>query len=119
MAAERTRSKRRSTGGFFSHRRLVAVEALLLAGWGKSLLSEAIVGSQMENWIKVVVVMGMTVGLFGGVLLFLESLTKSGVQQSHSFVRELTGSGSTLLIHAVIFFLLFALYAHMLGIQVF
>ncbi len=57
--------------------------------------------------------------IFGGVLLFLESLTKSGVQHGHSFVKGFTGSGSALLVHTVVFVLLFVLYAHMLRVSVF
>jgi hypothetical protein len=117
--AEKTRRSKSSQGGFLSHRKLVAIEALLLAAWGKSQLTDAILASGMENWVKVLVVMGMTVGLFGGVLLFLESLTKSGVQHGHSFVKGFAGSGSALLVHAVVFVLLFVLYAHMLRVSVF
>ncbi|MFM7281827.1 MAG: hypothetical protein ACKO32_08615 [Planctomycetia bacterium] len=117
--AEKTRRTKSSSGGFLSHRKLVAIEALLLAAWGKSQLTDAILASGMENWVKVLVVMGMTVGLFGGVLLFFESLTKSGVQHGHSFVKGFTGSGSALLVHSVVFVLLFVLYAHMLRVSVF
>ncbi len=119
MAEKARRSSRSSTGGFLSHRRLVAIEALLLASWGKTQATDAILASGMENWVKVLVVMGMTIGLFGGVLLFLESLAKSGVQHGHSFVKGFTGSGSALLVHAVVLLLLFLLYAHMLRVSVF
>ena len=99
--------------------RLVAVEALLVAAWIKSLLSDAIVGSGMQSWIKVLVVMGMTIGLLGGLLLWLESLTREGVKHGHNFVRGLTGGIPAFWIHCGILFLLFLLYAHMLHLKVF
>jgi hypothetical protein len=98
--------------------RLVAVEALLVAAWLKSLLTDAIVGSGMQSWIKVLVVMGMTIGLLGGLLLWLESLTREGVKHSHKFVRGMTGGIPTFWIHCGLLFLLFLLYARMLHLKV-
>jgi hypothetical protein len=110
--------QRSGKGGFLTHGRLVAVEALLLAAWLKSLLTDAIVGSGMQNWVKVVVVMGMTVGLLGSVLLWLESLTRAGVKQSHQVVRGLAGGASALWVHAGVLLALFLLYARMLHLKV-
>jgi hypothetical protein len=98
------------------HTRLVAIEALLIAAWLKSLLSDAIVGSGMQSWIKVVVVMGMTIGLLGGLLLWLESLTRESVKSSHKFMR---GVASGYWIHAGVLLALFLLYARMLHLKVF
>jgi hypothetical protein len=98
--------------------RLVAVEALLLAAWLKALLSDAIVGSGMQSWIKVLVVMGMTIGLLGGLLLWLESLTREGVKHSHKFVRGVVGGMPTFWIHLGVLGALFLLYARMLHLKV-
>ncbi len=95
--------------------RLVAVEALLVAAWLKSLLTDAIVGSGMQSWIKVVVVMGMTIGLLGGVLIWLESLTRESVKSSHKLMR---GIAPGFWIHGGLLFLLFLLYARMLHLKV-
>jgi len=99
--------------------RLVAVEALLFAAWLKSLLTDAIVGSGMQGWIKVLVVMGMTIGLLGSLLLWLESLTREGVKQGHQVVRGLTGGIPAFWIHCAVLFGLFLLYARMLHLNVF
>ena len=112
-------NKRSGKRGFLTHGRLVAVEALLLAAWLKALLTDAIVGSGMQNWVKVVVVMGMTVGLLGSVLLWLESLTRAGVKQSHQAVRGVAGGASALWVHAGVMLALFLLYARMLHVKVF
>jgi hypothetical protein len=95
--------------------RLVAIETLLIAAWLKSVLSDAIVGSGMQNWIKVLVVMGMTIGLLGGLLLWLESLTRESVKSSHKLMR---GFASAFWIHAALLLCLFLLYAHMLHLKV-
>ena len=96
--------------------RLVAIEALLVAAWLKSLLTDAILGSGMESWIKVLVVMGMTVGLLGGVLIWLESLTHEGVRSSHKLMR---GFAPVFWIHCGVLLALFLLYARMLQLKVF
>lgn len=101
------------------HARLVAVEALLLAAWLKTLLTDAIVGSGMQSWIKVLVVMGMTIGLLGGMLLWLEGLTREGVKSSHRFARGMAGGASVFWIHAGVLLALFLLYARMLHVKVF
>ena len=121
MAKPRTSngSPRKGARRVLSHGRLVAVEAVLLAAWLKTLLSEAIVASGMQSWVKVLVVMGMTVGLLGGLLLLLESLTREGVKHSHQFLRGLAGGASALWIHAGVLLALFLLYARMLHLKVF
>src|SRR5260221_13465142 len=98
--------------------RLVAVEALLFAAWLKSLLTDAIVGSGMQSWVKVAVVMGMTIGLLGGLLLWLESLTRQSVKHSHKFVRGLAGGASAFWVHCGVLLALFLLYARMLHLKV-
>lgn len=110
--------QRSSRGGFLTHGRLVAVEALLLAAWIKALLTDAIVGSGMQSWVKVVVVMGMTVGLLGSVLLWLEHLTRAGLKQSHQVVRGMAGGVSVFWIHIGVLLALFLLYARMLHLKV-
>ena len=96
--------------------RLVAIEALLVAAWLKSLLTDAIVGSGMESWVKVLVVMGMTIGLLGGLLLWLESLTRESVRSSHKLMR---GIAPVFWIHCGVLLALFLLYARMLQLEVF
>jgi len=98
--------------------RLIAVEALLVAAWLKSLLTDAIVGSGMQSWIKVLVVMGMTIGLLGGLLLWLESLTREGVKHSQKFVRSMAGGIPAFWIHCGVLLALFLLYARMLHLKV-
>ncbi len=115
MAKQRTSAPRKIS----VHTRLVAVEALLLASWLKSLLTDAIVGSGMQSWVKVAVVMGMTIGLLGGLLLWLESLTRESVKHSHQFLRGMAGGASALWIHAGVLLALFLLYARMLHLKVF
>ena len=110
--------QRSGNRGFLTHGRLVAVEALLLAAWLKVLLTDAIVGSGMLSSVKVLVVMGMTVGLLGTVLLWLESLTREGVKHSHQLLRGLAGGAPAFWIHGGVLGALFLLYARMLHLKV-
>ena len=119
MAKKAARASSAKRGGIFSNHRLLAVEVVLLVALGKNLLSDAIVASGMAPWAKVLVVMGVTVGLLGGLFLFVESVTREGVKHSQQFVRQLTGGASWLWIHAGALILLFLLYARMLHQKVF
>ena len=105
--------------GISLNTRLLAIEALLLAAWLKALLTDAIVGSGMQSWVKVLVVMGMTIGLLGGLLLWLESLTREGVKHGQQFLRGLAGGVPAFWIHCGVLVALFLLYARMLHLRVF
>jgi len=115
MAKPRSNGSRRVS----LNTRLVAVEALLLASWAKSLLSDAIVASGLQNWVKVALVMAMTIGLLGGLLLWLESLAREGVKTSHKVVRGFAGTASGFWVHCGVLLALFLLYARMLHVKVF
>ena len=106
MAKPRSNGSRRVS----LNTRLVAVEALLLASWAKSLLSDAIVASGLQNWVKVALVMAMTIGLLGGLL---------GVKTSHKVVRGFAGTASGFWVHCGVLLALFLLYARMLHVKVF
>ena len=114
-------AKQRSGGsrGISINTRLVAIEALLLASWLKSLLSDAIVGSGMQSWVKVALVMAMTIGLLGSLLLWLESLARESVKSSHKFMRGMAGGASVFWLHCGVLLALFLLYARMLHLKVF
>lgn len=114
-------AKQRSGGsrGVSLNTRFVAIEALLVASWLKSLLTDAIVGSGMQPWVKVSLVMGMTIGLLGGLLLWLESLARTSVKSSHKFMKGVAGGASSFWIHCGVLLALFLLYARMLHLKVF
>jgi hypothetical protein len=103
---------------WLSHRGLVAAEAVLLVGILRDVVSHAIKGSAFPNYGKVLLVMAMTVGIFGGLFLFVEKLTARTVAGTHKAVRSLTGVMPYWAVHAGIVFVLFLFYAHMLGLSV-
>jgi uncharacterized membrane protein YidH (DUF202 family) len=110
---------RSSRPGIFTHRGLVAIEALLFVGVAKDWIFAALLRSSMPNWQKVVLVMATTVGLFGGLLLVLGRWTAQGVKNTHKAAERLPIAVPTIAIHAVLLFVLFLLYASMLKLAVF
>ncbi len=103
---------------WLSHRGLVAAEALLFVGILRDVLSHWIKEAQAPNYAKVLVVMAMTVGIFGGLFLFVEQIIARTVAGTHRAVRTMTGVLPYWAVHAGILFVLFLLYAHMLGLKV-
>src|SRR5262249_60015880 len=98
---------------WLSHRGLVAVEAVLLVGVLRDLLSRGIKASSFSNGGKVLLIMAMTVGVFGGLFVFVERVTARTVAGTHKAVRSLTGVLPYWAVHAGILFVLFLLYANM------
>jgi len=103
---------------WLSHRGLVAAEAVLVVGILRDVLSHAIKGSSLPNYAKVLIVMAMTVGVFGGLFFFVEKVTARTVAGTHRAVRSLTGVMPYWAVHAGILFVLFLVYAHRLGLSV-
>jgi hypothetical protein len=103
---------------WLSHRGLVAAETVLLVGILRDVLSHEIKSSGAPNYAKVLIVMAMTVGVFGGLFVFVERMTARTVAGTHKAVRSLTGVMPYWAVHAGILFVLFLLYAHMLGLPV-
>jgi hypothetical protein len=103
---------------WLSHRGLVAAEAVLLVGILRDLLARGIKSSSFPNDGKVLLIMAMTVGVFGGLFVFVEKLTARTVAGTHKAVRSLTGVMPYWAVHAGILLVLFLLYANRLGIRV-
>src|SRR5438552_10097783 len=114
--------KRAGAGGgrsLFSHRGLIAIEAMLVLGVVKDAVFERVRTSGLPNYGKVLVIMAATVGLFGGLFFVIERLTTRGVANTHHVLKKMPVVLPTLVIHMVLLFLLFLLYARMLKIKVF
>jgi hypothetical protein len=103
---------------WLSHRGLVAAEAVLLVGILRDLVSQSIKGAALPNYGKVLLVMAMTVGVFGGLFLIVEKLTARTVAGTHRAVRSVTGVMPYWAVHAGILFVLFLVYAHLLRLSV-
>ncbi len=103
---------------WLSHRGLIAVEALLLLGISKDLLVAWVRTAHLPNYGKVLFVMGLTVGLFGGLFLFVEKFTARTVAGTYRAVRSLPVALPYWLVHAGVLLVLFLLYANHLGLSV-
>ncbi len=111
----------RGAGGrsLFSHRGLIAIEAMLVLGVVKDVIFDRVRTSDLPNYGKVLVIMAATVGLFGGLFFVIERLTARGVANTHQVLKRMPVVLPTLVIHMVLLFLLVLLYARMLKIKVF
>jgi len=101
----------------FSHRHLVATEALLVVGvcdrLGRLWVLEQ---APAPNWAKVLIYMGFVVGIFGGVLLLLHRVLTTSVNTTHEVVKALPLPTPMIFIHLAAFVGLFFLYAWALGL---
>jgi hypothetical protein len=123
MAATKSASAPRRSGkkggSFLSHRHLIAIEAMLVLGVIKDVIFDLVKKSGYPNYFKVLLIMAATVGLFGGLFFVIEKLTARGVAGTHQALKQLPVVLPTLIVHVVLLFLLFLLYARMQNLKVF
>src|SRR5262249_45466243 len=115
------REAMRKSGGrrrLFSHRGMIAVEAVLVVGILKDLMTAVVKSSHLPNWGKVLFVMALTVGVFGGLVFFVERFTERTVASTHKAVRSLPVALPYWLVHLAVLGALFLLYANHLGVRV-
>ena len=112
--------KKRSSRPFrwLSHRGLVAAEALLVCGLAKDFLSAAVKSSSLAPSGKVLFVMAVTVGLFGGLFLFVERFTARTVAGGHKLARGLPFFVPYWIAHIAVLVALYFVYASHHGIRV-
>jgi hypothetical protein len=103
----------------FSHRGLIAIEAMLLMGVLKDWIFGELRTSSFPNYAKVLLVMGTTVGMFGGLFFLVQRLTARGVAHTHGLAKRMPVAVPVSAVHAVLLFVLFLLYARMLRLTVF
>jgi hypothetical protein len=114
----------KSSGGtsairrILSHRGLIAIEALLLTNVLKDWVFDVLRRSSFPNYMKVLMVMAATLGIFGGLFFLVERLTARGFAHTHGMARRLPFTLPTFAIHGTLLFLLFLLYARMLRLAV-
>jgi hypothetical protein len=113
----RSAGKRRRSGGLFRHRGLIAIEAMLVLGLAKDLLTDRVKASELPSYGKVLFLMAATIGLFGGLYLILEKLSARGVEKAHEVARALPLPLPYWMIHAALFAALYFLYAHAHGVK--
>ncbi len=108
-------AKRRSTftPGWLRHRALLGAEAALVVGLAQELGNRAVQGSTLPHWGKVLFIMGMTLGLLGGLILFSQGLVGRIIGKAHE-----TAPLPSFLIHLGAFTGLFLLYAMVFGLPI-
>jgi len=95
----------------FSHRRLITVEALLGVGLLDRLGRQWIIhDSPLPDSVRVLVLMLLVIGVFGGVLVFLERLAAGSLSRTHEVVQALPLPTPLIFIHAAVFVAMFFLY---------
>lgn len=117
--AARTQKRRSGGSRWFRHRGLIAIEAMLVMGLAKDLLSDRVKSANLPNYGKVLFLMAATIGLFGGLFVILERFSARGVEKAHEVARALPLPFSYWLAHAALLVALYFLYAHMHGLKAF
>jgi hypothetical protein len=103
----------------FSHRGLIAIEAMLLMGVLKDWIFGELRASSFPNYAKVLLVMATTIGMFGGLFFVVQRLTARGVAHTHGLAKRMPVAVPVSAVHAALLFVLFLLYARMLHLTVF
>jgi glycerol-3-phosphate acyltransferase PlsY len=112
-----TRSRKSTRSRWLRHRGLVAAEATLIVGILKDFVAGWVKRSSMPDYSKVLFVMAATLGLLGGLYYLFEKLLARSVETTHQAVRSLPLPFSYWVAHAVLFFVLFLIYANVMGVS--
>jgi hypothetical protein len=95
---------------WLQHHRLIASEALLIAGIVQQLLGNAISASGLPGWVKVLVTMATVVGLLSIVAVAAQTIANVGLVGTHRALAR-TLQVPQLLLHLLILVGLFFAYA--------
>lgn len=96
----------------FSHRRMIAVEALLVVGVLDRLGRRWVIeDAPVPNWLKVLILMALVIGIFGGLLLVLQRVMASSLAKTHDVMKALPLPTPLIILHAAAFVGLFFAYA--------
>jgi len=102
---------------WFSHRRLILTEALLIAGLAQMAAHGWIVAqSQLPGAVRVVLSMALVVGVFGGLLVVFQRSVSWGLNQTVATIRR-TGLVTHVLPHILLLTGLFWGYARFWGLD--
>jgi hypothetical protein len=115
------RARKRRSGGsrWFSHKGLIAIEAMLVLGLAKDVITSHVKSSDLPSYGKVLFLMAATIGLFGGVYVIVERVSARGVEKAHEVARALPLPFPYWIAHAALLAALYFLYAHMNGMKAF
>lgn len=100
--------------GFLRHQRLMAAEALLLAAFAEQWLQEWAMEQAIPRWSKVLLAMGLVLGLFGVFLGVFKRTSRTGLATVHGISSKVLVPH--LVVHGVVFAGLFYLYAKLLNL---
>lgn len=112
--ARRSSSRPKARASLFSHRHLIAVEAMLCVGLIKDLVSDAVKASTLPNYGKVLFIMLLTLGLFASLFLIVERLTAQSFASTHKLAKTLPWPLPRGVVHLAMLVALFLFYARIL-----
>jgi hypothetical protein len=103
---------------WFSHRRLLLTEAILVAGLAQLAAHDWLMNQHhLSAALRVVLGMAMVVGVFGGLFLLFQRSVTWGLHKTVSTVKRGAGLATTFLPHALLWLALFAAYAWFWGLD--
>jgi len=103
---------------WFSHRRLLLAEAVLVAGLAQMAAHAWLMDQHhLPAWLRVLLSMAMVVGVFGGLFLLIQRSISWGLQKTVTTMKRRVGLATTVLPHVVFALILFAAYAWFWGLD--
>ncbi|TNE91853.1 MAG: hypothetical protein EP330_03900 [Deltaproteobacteria bacterium] len=112
MASSRSRQAPRRRP-LFSHRRLLLAEAVLVLGLFQMALRDWVMAqTSLPAPLRVAFGMALILGVFGGLLLLVRRTVERSLSTTHDVVQKLPLPTPMVGVHALIFAVLFGLYAH-------
>lgn len=105
------RSKRSQAPKLLRHRNLLTLEAVLLVAVLQELIQNQIEAALIPNVLKALYTVINNAGMFGGLLLFIVSLTKGSLAKTHDVIQALPIPTPLVLVHTTIWLSLIVLHA--------
>ena len=113
-------SSRRQGGRrrLITHRRMVAIEALLALGALESWAENRMMAdSHLADPVKALLAMALVVGLFGAVLLIMQRWTQASLSKTHAVVQGLPLPTPVVVVHVGVLVALYFLWCWVLGLS--
>ena len=113
MATQKQKRKRR----FFSNARLITIETISLVGLIQVWFEEWLLNrEEIPGWLKILILMGIMIGILGFLLVYIEQVTKKSLSRAHHVAKSIPFPITMLMAHLAVFALLFYLYGETYGI---
>lgn len=110
MAKKSSNNKKGKWKKYFSNRRMISLEALLLVGFFENYIENQVVLLDAPYWVHTVIIMLLIAGTFGSLVTIITAFTKHSLTHGQKVINALPIPTPMLLVHGGIFFGIFWIY---------